>query len=89
MCWRDTFRRRRCGVFWNNDPPPSDWRFPACPPGLPEWREVHPSGMTLFSSERVAGNPLCTLSARKMSAEALVSQVNHLCLGAFRARAAI
>jgi hypothetical protein len=38
MCWRVTFRRRPSGDFWNNDRPPSDWPFPACPPDRREWK---------------------------------------------------
>jgi hypothetical protein len=86
-CWRDpSRRRRRCGGCWKNGRPPSDWRFPACPPDHREWREAPLSGMTLFSSERLATNPSCTLSARKTSVEAQRPQFNRMYFRRFRAR---
>jgi hypothetical protein len=41
---------------------------------------VRLSGMTSFSSVQMADNPLCTLLARKISAEALGLQINPMCL---------
>src|ERR1700694_818966 len=88
-CCRDMFRRRPSDGSWKNDRLLSDWPSPACPPDHREWREVYLTGMTSFSSERLADNPLCTLSARKMSVEGLGPQVNHLRFRRFRARSAI
>ncbi len=75
-CWRDMSRRRPSDDSWKSDRPRSDWPSPACPPGHQEWRAVYLSGMTSFSSVRIADNPLCTLLARKMSAEALGLRIN-------------
>src|SRR5258708_3143827 len=73
---RATYPHGPCDGSLKNDRPRSDWPSPACPQGRREWRAVYLSGMTLFSSVRLADNPLCTLSARKTSAEALGPQVN-------------
>ena len=42
---------------------------PGMPAGSPEWRVAHLGGMRSFSSEQLADNPLCTLSAQKMPRE--------------------
>src|SRR5258708_25505759 len=82
-CWRDMSPRQPSDDSWKNDRPPSDWPSPACPPGHREWREVYLSGMRSFSSVRMADIPLCTLLARKISAEALGLQINPMCLWRF------
>jgi hypothetical protein len=49
------------------------------PAGSPGMEVVRLSGMTSFSSVQMADNPLCTLLARKISAEALGLQLT-LCV---------
>ena len=68
-CWRGMSRRRPFDCSWKNDRPRSDWPSQECPPGHREWRVAHLGGMRSFSSEQLADNPLCTLSARKMPRE--------------------
>ena len=68
-CWRGMSRRRPSDDCWKNDRPRSDWPSQECPPGHREWRVAHLGGMTSFSSEQLADNPLFSLSAQKMPRE--------------------